>query len=103
MDNKKNEKRFIQFFCKYISEEYRTHNNFSFEFAGDEAYKMQDKAIDKRIRKYLLKKYGIESDCWTHRSVEWSIDQQLPIGLEVRVKIIRGEIDEDISRWQKVW
>lgn len=69
------------------------HENFIFDFRGNEAYKLQDKAIDKRVKKYILKKYGLRTEVYTEREYYCSVNAEMPLLLTIRVSILKRNLD----------
>lgn len=87
-DWNKSHKTFIKNFCRYIHEQSLIGNEeFYYQFTGFEAYKIQDKSIDKRVEKYLLKKYHIDATCNIFPELYMSCDAEPPLSLLVHVKI----------------
>lgn len=104
IDFKKYEKDTIRVISNYVIFN-DFHEYFRFDFYNEDAYRLQDKAIDKRIRKYLLKKYGLETETWIERDFYMSVNAELPLQLTIRVRILKENfLDTNPSyKAYKVW
>lgn len=66
MDIKKVVKDYIINIVDWVAGDYSIngHTTFSFKTYGDMWYLIADKALDKRIKKWLKKRYGIEAEVY---------------------------------------
>lgn len=100
-DLKKYEKDLIKVISEQIAYKsaYLHHDSFSYEFRDYEAYKLQDKALSKRIKKYLMKRYGINATCWDECDYYLSCRQEEPILLTIRITLDYNKHYEYIRRY----
>jgi hypothetical protein len=95
MDTKKEIKRFIDYICDWVEDEFinKGNNGFSYEFKDDEmSYLLADKGIEKRIKKQLLKKLRLNIKVEHITSGTQFTYSNLDYGLNI--KVVKNEDSE---------